>query len=146
MDRPEVVSREEWIDARRALLAEEKAPTQARDVLNEQRRGLPMGVAPVEYNYRTKAEHEQAGMPWHTRGEQPGTSVFVRDGDDLFHTYSTYARGGELLLTSFNYLDLTPSGRPYHVGEVPHHDRYGDDHPETNIGFLLAGGGAATTA
>jgi len=51
----------------------------------------------------------------------------------------------ELLLNTFNYLDLTPSGRPYHVGEVPHHDRYGDDHPETNIAFLLAGGGAPTT-
>jgi predicted dithiol-disulfide oxidoreductase (DUF899 family) len=250
MDRPQVVSREEWVDARRALLAEEKELTRTRDALNERRRGLPMvrvgtdyrfegpdgevglpdlfedraqlivfhmmwrwdldagcpscsfqvdnighlahlhaagttlavvtrgpwasvaayrermgwdvpvyssfgsdfnydfhvtldeDVAPVEYNYRTKAEHEQAGMPWHTRGEQPGTSVFVRDGNDVFHTYSTYARGGELLLTTFNYLDLTPSGRPYHVGDVPHRDRYGDDDPATNIGFLLAGGGA----
>jgi predicted dithiol-disulfide oxidoreductase (DUF899 family) len=97
---------------------------------------LDEAVAPVEYNYRTRAEHERAGMPWHTRGEQPGTSVFLRDGDDVYHTYSTFARGGELLLTTFNYLDLTPSGRPYHVGEVPHHDRYGGDRSETNIAFL----------
>jgi predicted dithiol-disulfide oxidoreductase (DUF899 family) len=43
--------------------------------------------------------------------EQPGTSVFLRDGTDVFHTYSTFARGGEILLNTFNFLDLTPLGR-----------------------------------
>jgi len=68
-------------------------------------------VAPVEFNYRDKAEHERAGMPWYTRGEQPGYSVFLRDGDSVFHTYSTYAHGVELLNPTTQFLDLTPLGR-----------------------------------
>src|SRR4051794_23755864 len=56
---------------------------------------LDESVAPVEYNYRTKAEHEQAGT--FLEGEQPiempGQSCFLRDGDTVFHTYSSYARG-----------------------------------------------------
>ena len=40
-----------------------------------------------------------------------GVSVFVRDGDDIFHTYSTYHRATELLMGDFNWLDLTPAGR-----------------------------------
>ena len=44
--------------------------------------------------------------------ELPGTSVFFRDADgSLFHTYSSYARGGDLLLGAYNFLDLTPKGR-----------------------------------
>lgn len=85
---------------------------------------LDEAIAPVEYNYRSKAELEQAGQPWATDGEQPGLSVFWRDGDRIAHTYSSYARGGDLLLGTFNYLDLTPLGRQFHVGEVLHHDRY----------------------
>lgn len=68
-------------------------------------------VAPVQYNYRDKAEHEQAGTPWYARGEQPGYSVFLRDGDRIFHTYSTFARGVELLNPTTQFLDLTPLGR-----------------------------------
>jgi predicted dithiol-disulfide oxidoreductase (DUF899 family) len=42
----------------------------------------------------------------------PGTSVFAKDAQgQVFHTYSSYARGGELLLGAFNWLDLTPKGR-----------------------------------
>ena len=47
---------------------------------------------------RDKAAHEKAGMPWFTKGELPGLSVFLREGDDVFYTYSTYARGGDLLI------------------------------------------------
>jgi predicted dithiol-disulfide oxidoreductase (DUF899 family) len=43
--------------------------------------------------------------------EQPGYSMFLRDGDDIFHTYSTYARGGEMLGGSYYFLDLTALGR-----------------------------------
>jgi predicted dithiol-disulfide oxidoreductase (DUF899 family) len=85
---------------------------------------LDESIAPVEYNYRTKAELTAAGQAWATEGEQPGTSVFLRDGDSIFHTYSSYARGGDLLLGTFNYLDLTPLGRQYHVGQAVYHDRY----------------------
>ncbi|MEX2127088.1 MAG: thioredoxin family protein [Xanthobacteraceae bacterium] len=44
--------------------------------------------------------------------ELPGTSVFYKDANgDVFHTYSSYARGGDVLLGAYNFLDLTPKGR-----------------------------------
>jgi predicted dithiol-disulfide oxidoreductase (DUF899 family) len=68
-------------------------------------------VVPAEYNYRSAAEHRQAGMPWYTEGEQPGVSVFLREGERLFHTYSAFARGSEHLVSTAMFLDLTPLGR-----------------------------------
>jgi predicted dithiol-disulfide oxidoreductase (DUF899 family) len=72
-------------------------------------------VAPVEYNYRTKAEHERAGTSYYLEGEQPieqpGSSYFLRDGDRVFHTYSTFARGAEQTGGSYYFLDLTALGR-----------------------------------
>jgi predicted dithiol-disulfide oxidoreductase (DUF899 family) len=44
-------------------------------------------------------------------GEASGISVFIRDGDSVFHTYSTYDRGTDILNGTLNYLDLTPLGR-----------------------------------
>lgn len=47
-------------------------------------------------------------------GEVPGASVFLRPdqaSEEVFHTYSSYARGGDQLLTMYTYLDLTPLGR-----------------------------------
>jgi predicted dithiol-disulfide oxidoreductase (DUF899 family) len=81
-------------------------------------------VAPVSYNYRTKEELVEANQAWAGEGEQPGVSVFLRDGDDVYHTYSSYARGGDILIGTFNYLDLTPLGRQFHVGQARHHDAY----------------------
>ena len=68
-------------------------------------------VAPVEYNYRDKAELERLGLTYHVQGEQPGVSVFLRDGERVYHCYSSYGRGLEMLMSSFHYLDLTPFGR-----------------------------------
>jgi predicted dithiol-disulfide oxidoreductase (DUF899 family) len=69
-------------------------------------------VAPVEYNYRSKAELEEAGLGWVVDAtEMPGYSCFVRDGDRIFHTYSTFARGAEALGGSYYFLDLTTLGR-----------------------------------
>lgn len=240
---PRTVTRSEWLTARRALLAEEKALTRARDALNARRRELPavaldkayafettggsatlgelfegrsqlviyhfmflreqnqgcpgcsfvadnvphlahfhardttfalvsraplaeiepfrarMGwtipwhssygsdfnydfhattdeaVRPVEYNYRSKAELEALGHTYHISGEQPGLSVFLKDGDRVLHTYSCYGRGLDLLLNTYNFLDLTPYGRGEGWGGMPdvggtgkewlrHHDRY----------------------
>ena len=45
------------------------------------------------------------------RGETFGLSVFLRDGDDVFHTYFTSGRGVEALGSSWTFLDLTPLGR-----------------------------------
>lgn len=44
-------------------------------------------------------------------GEASGVSVFLRDGESLFHTYSTHDRGTDILNGTLNYLDLTPLGR-----------------------------------
>jgi predicted dithiol-disulfide oxidoreductase (DUF899 family) len=68
-------------------------------------------VTPAEYNYRSAAEHRQGGMPWYTEGEQPAVSVFLREGGRVFHTYSTFARGSEHLVSTAMFLDLTPLGR-----------------------------------
>lgn len=68
-------------------------------------------VAPVFYNYRDKDELLRLGMDYHVHGEQPGVSVFLRDGEQVYHTYSCYARGVEMFMSSFHFLDLTPFGR-----------------------------------
>jgi predicted dithiol-disulfide oxidoreductase (DUF899 family) len=49
---------------------------------------------------------------------------FLRDDDTVFHNYSSFARGGDLLLGTYNYLDLTPLGRQLYVSEFLHHDKY----------------------
>ena len=76
---------------------------------------LDESVTPVEYNYRTKAEHEQAGTSYYVKGEQPfeapGRSCFLREGDSVFHTYSVYARGLETVGGSYYLLDETALGR-----------------------------------
>ena len=76
---------------------------------------LDESVAPVEYNYRTPTEHRQAGTGYFTEGEQPlempGLSCFLREGEQVFHTYSTYARGGEAVGGAYYFLDLTALGR-----------------------------------
>jgi predicted dithiol-disulfide oxidoreductase (DUF899 family) len=43
--------------------------------------------------------------------KQPGISAFLRDGDTVYHSYSTHMRGSDLLNATYNYLDLTPLGR-----------------------------------
>ncbi|MDY7227390.1 DUF899 domain-containing protein [Hyalangium rubrum] len=74
----------------------------------------------AEYNYEKKS---------FSMSEAPGLSVFLREGNDVFHTYSTYGRGLDLLINTYNYLDLTPVGRneqelPYGMAWVRHHDKY----------------------
>lgn len=68
-------------------------------------------VAPVYVNYRTAEELETAGISPEVKGEIPGYSVFLREGETIYHTYSTYARGVELLNSSTQFIDLTPLGR-----------------------------------
>ncbi|HYN90359.1 MAG TPA: DUF899 family protein [Thermoleophilaceae bacterium] len=43
--------------------------------------------------------------------EAPGQSCFLRDGESVFHSYSSYARGAEMTGGSYHYLDLTALGR-----------------------------------
>jgi predicted dithiol-disulfide oxidoreductase (DUF899 family) len=62
--------------------------------------------------------------------EAPGASVFVKDGaGQIFHSYSAYARGLDILVGAYNFLDLVPKGRdedalPWTMAWVRHHDRY----------------------
>ena len=80
----------------------------------------------TEYNY-APVSAQPAGYP--QEGEREGLSVFLRDGDRLFHTYSTYQRGLDPLLNTYNFLDLTPLGR-HEAGRpmawLRYHDQYED--------------------
>ena len=77
----------------------------------------------VEYNY------EMTEFP---SEEAPGASVFFKDKNgDIFHTYSSYARGLDILVGTYNFLDLVPKGRDedglaFTMSWVRHHDRYND--------------------
>ncbi len=226
---PPIVSRDEWLDARKELLAEEKALTEHKDAVNSQRRRLPMvkldknyefegpegkvtllelfadrrqlivyhfmfdpawdkgcpgctklvnafgdlsmlnerdttfvlvsrapldklekykaemgwerrwvssfgsdfnydfhvtqdkKVVPLEYNFRPQSELEsrQTDEPWFLERESHGLSVFFRLDDDVYHTYSTYARGCESITDSYALLDVTPYGRQEDFEDSP---------------------------
>lgn len=224
---PRIVPREEWIAARRALLAAEKFFTDQRDALSALRRDLPWVRVDKPYRFATEtgsvslvelfsdrrqlvvyhfmfgtdwaegcpscsfwadsfegigvhlAQRDTAlvavskapvakllayrsrmgwTFPWVSAGnsgfnedfgvsfageggtynfaprtgtnsEMPGVSVFARDGNDVFHTYSAYARGLDMLNGAYHFLDLTPLGRnedglPWPMAWVKRHDRY----------------------
>ncbi len=81
----------------------------------------------VEYNYATGTFPSE---------EAPGLSVFAKDDKGgIFHTYSTYARGLDMLIGAYNFLDLVPKGRdeaalPWTMAWVRHHDRYEEAAPK----------------
>jgi predicted dithiol-disulfide oxidoreductase (DUF899 family) len=74
---------------------------------------IDASVAPVMFNYRDEAELKEAGLAWILDGasEQPGISSFLRDGGDVYHTYSTFGRGTEYLGGAYAILDITALGR-----------------------------------
>jgi predicted dithiol-disulfide oxidoreductase (DUF899 family) len=86
---------------------------------------LDEGVAPLEYNYKDGAALERDTPYIRSGHDAPGVSVFLHDGDSVYHTYSAYARGLDPLIGTYRYLDLTPLGRQRHVTEFPYHDSYG---------------------
>ena len=62
-------------------------------------------------------------------GELPGFSTFVRDRDDVFHTYSAYARGLDVFNNAYQMLDAVPRGRdegdlPWGMAWLRRHDQY----------------------
>jgi predicted dithiol-disulfide oxidoreductase (DUF899 family) len=234
MPTQEVVSHEDWVEARKALLAEEKAFTRQRDALSRARRALPwerveasyvfdgpdgeetladlfadkgqlivyhfmlgpgwqegckscsfladhfdpavvhlahrdvtllaVSRAPYaeiaafkermgwrfkwvssfgtafnqDYHVSFSEDALQAGEVYYNYAmtqfpstEAPGLSVFRKDGGEIFHTYSCYARGLDMLITAYNYLDLVPEGRDeqdlaFTMEWVRLHDSYGD--------------------
>jgi len=70
-------------------------------------------------------------MPF-TIDEAPGFSVFYKDENgDIYHTYSTFARGLDVLNSAYHIIDMTPKGRdeaelPFTMGWVRRHDQYED--------------------
>jgi predicted dithiol-disulfide oxidoreductase (DUF899 family) len=85
-------------------------------------------VAPVEFNYKNKETLQRSRKTaFVTNGDGQAVSVFVRDGDSVFHTYTTYGRGTEFMMSTYQFLDLTPMPRPRYINEWPYHDRYGSD-------------------
>ena len=80
-----------------------------------------LGKGEVYYNY---------GMQQFPSEERPGTSVFYKDAaGNIFHTYSSYARGLDILIGAYNWLDITPKGRDeeglkHTMAWVRHHDKY----------------------
>jgi len=229
-----VVSHDEWITARKAYLADEKAFSRARDVLARKRRELPWEKVDKNYVFDTPAGKQsladlfggksqliiyhfmlgpgwEAGCPscsfladhfdgavvhlaqrdvsfvvvsraplseieafkrrmgWHFKWvssfggdfnsdyqvsftaqekaggkvfynyefiesfpseERPGASVFYKSPmGEIFHTYSTYGRGLDILIGTYHFLDLAPKGRDedglaWSMAWVRHHDRY----------------------
>ncbi|MEB0042226.1 MULTISPECIES: thioredoxin family protein [unclassified Pseudomonas] len=87
-----------------------------------------------DYQVSATPEHIEAGdviynyeLSQDPAEEMPGLSVFYKNpAGEVFHTYSTYARGMDILLGTHNLLDLTPKGRDEQstMGWVRHHDRY----------------------
>ena len=234
MSKPSVVSREQWLEARKQLLAEEKAFTKQRDALSRKRRELPWVKVDKDYSFTTAHGKKSLGelfagrsqlvvyhfmygpeweqgcpscsfwadnydgtgvhlgarditllavsrapldkltaykqrMGWNfewvsslgsdfnhdyqasftdeemasgemtynfTRKkfpsqEAPGTSVFFRDEDgNIYHTYSCYARGLDMINGAYHIMDLTPKGRDESELDWPmawlrRHDQYG---------------------
>jgi predicted dithiol-disulfide oxidoreductase (DUF899 family) len=217
MSLPDVTSREQWLEARQRLLAQEKELTRRHDELNAARRRLPMVKVDKEYVFEgpagqvtlgdlfgdkrqlivqhvmfgpdwdqpcpgcsaaiaelnpgvlghvasretafvlasrapygkiaAKAEERGWTVPWYSthgsdfnydyqvsldaeRGqsdynyraepgllggdrsaEMPGYSCFLREGDEVFHTYSAFARGTEYVGNAYTFLDMTALGR-----------------------------------
>jgi predicted dithiol-disulfide oxidoreductase (DUF899 family) len=75
----------------------------------------------VNYNF---------GIEAHPSTEGPGLSVFYKDEDGrIFHTYSTYARGLDMFMTTYKFLDVVPKGRDedhleFSMEWVRYHDSY----------------------
>jgi predicted dithiol-disulfide oxidoreductase (DUF899 family) len=67
-------------------------------------------VVPIEYNFQTM-EDQDTSFEGGQSGEAPGRSCFLRVGDDVFHTYSVYARGLETVGGSYYFLDEPALGR-----------------------------------
>ena len=92
-----------------------------------------------DYHVSFTPEERASGKVYYNYGETqfpsdegPGASVFYKDQTGtVYHTYSTYGRGLDILLGAYNFLDLTPKGRDEDglkntMAWVRHHDKYID--------------------
>lgn len=100
---------------------------------------LDPSVAAPEYNYRPVPRSSDGALSF--SGEMPGLSCFLQDGGRVYHTYSTYGRGLDMLLNTYHLLDMTALGRQEPWEDSPagwpqtkdfwlrHHDKY-DNAPQ----------------
>ncbi len=82
-----------------------------------------LATGTIDYNFTTIDD------PKYQWDELPGVSVFYKDeSSDVFHTYSSYARGLDILVGAYNFLDLAPKGRNEIeiMDWVRRHDEYED--------------------
>src|SRR5438552_1526875 len=103
MTEHKVGTREEWLAARTALLADEKAFTHRSDELARKRQALPW--VPIGKDYSFEAEIDLR------RDELHGLSAFALEDGVVYHTYSCYDRGTDVLNATWQLLDRTPRGR-----------------------------------
>jgi predicted dithiol-disulfide oxidoreductase (DUF899 family) len=80
-----------------------------------------MKAGEAEYNYQV--------IPV-SGSELPGISVFLKDGDKIYHTYSTYTRGLDMLNVAYHYMDLVPKGRDEGPDGLNSWVRRHDEYPE----------------
>lgn len=90
-----------------------------------------------DFNVSFTSQETSSGLKLYNFGSQamnisdaPGMSAFFRDENgEIFLTYSTYARGLDIFLTTYHLLDIAPQGRgeDEDMSWVRHHDRYGDE-------------------
>ena len=76
------------------------------------------GATDFNFDYGVSFKPEQQGEDVYNYGtlapriaDREGLSIFAREDGSIFHTYSAYARGIDLVNTAYNYLDLVPRGR-----------------------------------
>jgi predicted dithiol-disulfide oxidoreductase (DUF899 family) len=102
-------------------------------------RWVSAGESDFNYDFQVSHDPEAAknGTAYYNYGtgvkigeEMPGVSVFYKDQDgEIYHTYSAYSRGIDLLNGAYNYIDLTPMGRNEDnrgMFWVRRHDQYED--------------------
>lgn len=137
------------------LVAVSRAPLQQIDTFKKRMgwgfKWLSSNGTDFNYDYQVSARPQEKGKDKvyynydfveFPSDERPGLSVFYKDEKgDIFHTYSTYARGLDIILSTYNMLDMTPKGRdednlPHTMAWVRHHDRYAPA-PLTTIGSVV---------
>ncbi len=93
---------------------------------------------------RGKADYNY-GTTQFSSDEAPGLSVFAKDAKGaVFHTYSTYGRGLDILLGTYNFLDLVPKGRDeaelkHSMDWLRHHDKYVERYEVATKGSCCSG-------
>jgi predicted dithiol-disulfide oxidoreductase (DUF899 family) len=124
-----------------SMVAISRAPREKLDAF-EKRMGwsfkwLSSGDGDFNYDFGASFTDENTKLPVFNygtmvpgRNDREGMSVFYKNDDgEIFHTYSSYARGIDMFNTAYHYLDACPKGRdedslPFTQAWVKHHDRY----------------------